>query len=226
MIEIIPSINCPYKDFECVRVKADAVKNFANFVQVDVADGKFTHGKSWGEVGRWKELNTLCGLEVHLMVEQPERYIAEWLAAGVKRIIVHYESICEKEYRVLSADPDELFADMIGQCEDAGSELALAINAETTLKRVGNYLRLFSSFLLMAQAYPGPAGQPFLPLTLPKISELRENFPDARIEVDGGMNGETARLAARAGANALVVGTYLFASPDIEKTYNELRNLA
>lgn len=117
--------------------------------------------------------------------------------------------------------PDTLFTELIRQCEDAGSELVLSSNPETSVEQMKPYLNLFSSFQVLS-VYPGPSGQPFLPLTLQKVSWLRDTFPASRIEVDGGMNPETARLAKEAGANAFVVGAYLFEGEDTLKRYHEI----
>jgi ribulose-phosphate 3-epimerase len=221
MLEILPSINCPFKDFECVKEKLARVNHLANFVHLDVADAKFTHNKSWSDSSRWKELESPSALEVHLMVEQPERRVGEWLAAGARRIIVHYEAICEPHYRVLHSDPNEIFRMMMGECEDAGCELILSTNPETAIERVGDYLDLFSSFQVLS-VYPGLSGQNFLPLTLEKVSYLRDKFPDSRIEIDGGMNPETMHLSLKAGANAFVVGSYLFDAKDSLAAYHKL----
>jgi ribulose-phosphate 3-epimerase len=221
MLEVLPSINCHYKDFECVKEKLSRVNHLGGFVHLDVADGKFTHNKSWNDSARWVELDTPAALEVHLMVEQPERRIGEWLAAGAKRIIVHYEAVCEPNYRVLATDPDETFRMMMGECEDAGCELILSTNPETAISRAGDYLGLFSSFQVLS-VYPGLSGQNFLPLSLEKVSYLRAHFPDSRIEIDGGMNPDTIRLALRAGADAFVVGAYLFGAKDPLEAYHKL----
>lgn len=210
-MEVIPSLNCHHKDYACVQEKVRLVEKFSDVLHLDIADGCFTFSKSWNDPQKWVELGTRLKLEVHLMVEDPERQALEWLAVGAKRIIVHVETL------------DEASAGRIADaCRINGAELALALSPETRVERIAPYTSLFSEFQILA-VHPGLAGQTFLPLVLEKVRFLRTEFPDSWIEVDGGINLVTGRAAKEAGANALVAATFIFTSEDPERSFSELQ---
>lgn len=222
-IEIIPVINCP--DFECVVRKLRIIEKFSEWAHLDIADAKFTFHRNWDEPQKWKEIGTKAKLEVHLMVEEPEREVKKWLEAGARRIIVHLEALEDKKFRGESERP-ELVAEFIaGECEKHGAEAGLGVNSETPVERIFPYLDKFNFFLFLAQVHPGPAGQKFLPMILGKIKTLRKEFPKAKIEVDGGINPETARAAKAAGADILTSGTFILESPDPKKAYEVLKRI-
>lgn len=198
MLEIIPAVNCHYKDFECVSIKTRIAESFARWIHVDVADGRYTYNKTWNDPARWPTLKTELRLEVHLMAEEPLSLVHEWLKAGAARIIVHVETINER-----------LWKEIVETVRASHSELMLAMNPETSVGALEPYLGECKSFQILA-VHPGIAGQNFLPLTMQKVKALRERFPDATIEVDGGINLENARLAKDAGANIVISATTIF----------------
>jgi ribulose-phosphate 3-epimerase len=198
MLEIIPAVNCHYKDFACVSIKTRIAESFARWVHIDVADGRYTFNKTWSDPARWAGMKTSLKLEVHLMAEEPLSLVHEWLKAGAARIIVHVETISEQSWK-------EIFE----AAHASHSELMLSTNPETAVSALEPYLGDCKSFQVLC-VHPGIAGQNFLPLTMQKVKTLRERFPDATIEVDGGMNLENARLAKDAGANIIVSATTIF----------------
>jgi ribulose-phosphate 3-epimerase len=211
-MEIIPSINCP--DIDCVRDRVHAVEKFAKWVHLDVADACFTSHKTWNDPRGWESIWNPPVLEVHLMVEETEKWARKWLAAGAKRVIAHIETS--------STDGLQRIAEL---ARDRGATVMLATNPETPVEKLSPYFKSFREFEVLA-VNPGPSGQKFLPLTLHKVEFLRRAVPDAIIEVDGGINKESGSRAKAAGANILVVGSYLFdATGNAARVFEDLSNI-
>lgn len=211
---VIPVINCPNE--ECAREKIRIVSGFLredDWIHVDVADAVFTFHKTWGGPTEWANLGLKFNLEVHLMVEEPEKKIEDWIAAGAKRLIVHFETVSENSAsRILDI------------ARKKRVEVMLASNYYTTTVQLWPYLKPFSHFQVLA-VEPGPAGQKFLPVVLQKIKFLRNVAPNANIEVDGGINPETAKKVKAAGANIITSDTYIFRSQNPKKAYKELQKI-
>lgn len=215
-MEIIPAINCP--DFECVKKRLIEAAEFlldGSWIQLDIADGKFTPHKTWNEPSELKELQTAdhrlsqMNLEVHLMMERPTEAMLGWILLA-KRIILHLEAVSPTDF--LMNPVDRKF------------EIGLSISPETPvdklLPRLSNIK--FVQFLAVS---PGRSGQKFNEGVTEKIKFLKKNYPAVKIEVDGGINLETAKLCKAAGADILVVATYIFESKDPKKAYEELRSV-
>lgn len=211
-MDVIPVINCHHKDIDCVRDKVQRIEKISKWVHLDVADGKFTFNKTWGDPKDWKNIQTSLSLEVHLMVEDPEKYAQEWLEAGAKRIIVHVEVLTEESAKEITR---------LARIHSAA--LMIAINPETHIKDLSPFFRNFAEYQILG-VHPGLSGQKFLPLVLHKIGELRKEVHSARIEVDGGVNLEIARRAKQEGANAIVSSSYVLNSSDPAKAIEELAN--
>lgn len=218
-MEVIPVINCHEQEFGCVEEKVRLAETFREnkWIHLDVADGVFTFNKTWNNPERWKEFKTSLTLEVHLMVEHPVPYAKQWLAAGAKRIIVHSEALHGKDTSKESLEA------LRAMCKEHDAELMLTMNPETSVDTVRPYFGYTSAFQVLA-VHPGLAGQIFLPIVLSKVRVLRGEFPDATIEVDGGVNHETARLASEAGANALASASFIFLNNDPKRAYEILRS--
>lgn len=213
MTTVIPAINCI--DFACAQEKVRTAEKFFPFgggwIHLDVADAKFTFNKTWGNPGEWRKLYTNLNLEVHLMVEDPEQHVAEWIQSGAKRIIVHVESVKDE-------------ARIVELCRAHGVEPMLSFSPETPIDGARMYFEHFSSFHILGVT-PGLAGQPFIPRVLDKVRFLREHRPSATIEVDGGMNVETAQAALDAGANIIIAASYVFGYPKPANAYMQLASL-
>lgn len=213
-MEVIPVINCP--DVECAAERVKQISEFLDekgWVHLDVADARFTFGKSWGDPAGWRNFGKKFNLEVHLMVEQPEKIVEGWARAGAKRFIVHAETLTAGSAK-----------EILKIVKKYKAEVMLSSNPETSAEALRPYFKDFSEFQVLA-VYPGPAGQKFLPTVLEKIRFLRREMPNAKIEVDGGINPETARLVKEAGANVVAVATYLFGSPDLGAAFKELEKV-
>lgn len=211
---ILPVINCP--DFACIKEKIEKIKTFlpeGSFVHCDIADGTITFNKTYGNPTEWAGLRVPYLLEVHLMVEHPESAIEPWVAAGARRFIIHIETI-----------NDDSLVQIFDLCDRRGVGVALSSNPETPTERLVPYLKHFPMFQVLS-VHPGLAGQPFLPLSLEKIKWLRREYPHAIIEVDGGMNAETARSAKDAGADMVVSANYLFGNGDSKSNYEILKEI-
>lgn len=210
-MKVIPVINCP--DVECVRGKLEVLKTFlpeGELVHLDVVDGSFAPHKTWADPLEWVRLKAPFNMEVHLMVDHPEQYIDDWLAAGARRLIIHVESLNrESMHEILTATARYHV------------EVVLSSKPESETEDIVPYLKHFHFFQVLA-VQPGPSGQEFLPFIADKVQFLREELPDATIEVDGGMNLETAARVKEVGADIIVSSSYIFNSADPKKAYEEL----
>lgn len=209
-MEVIPALNCHEKDFECIAGKVRTAEHLGAWVHLDVADGRFTYNKTWGNAGDWGRLKTNLQLEVHLMVEEPEKTAGDWLRAGAKRIIVHIETLMPE-----TADK------IIFEAKTHGAEVMLALSPETRIDKIASYASKFSAFQILA-VHPGLPAQSFQPLVLEKVKYLRSSMPATKIEVDGGINKETAKLAKHAGADILISASYIFESGNAQAAYETL----
>ncbi len=210
MIEIVPAIIA--KDFEELKEKIKLVESYVDWVQLDVSDGKFTRMTSWNNPEQLREIETNLNLETHLMISQPENHIEEWLDCGVKRILVHFEST-------------EHLAEILDKIKNAGRDTGIVLNLQTPIEALDDneFIDDTSVIQLMGISEIGYYGHPFSDRVIPKIFALKAKYPDVKIAVDGGINKETAKKAASAGADILVAGSAIFGAQDIGKAIEELR---
>lgn len=212
-MQVIPSINA--ENFEqAKRLIEKAVKflSLNEWIHIDVGDGIFTPNQTWGNSADIKFLEGyLPKFEIHLMVESPDAAVLPWLEAGAKRMILHVESI---------EDPDGL----LELCKEFNTELGLAIPPETSIEELTPFFNKINFYQILA-VKPGLAGQEFKDLVLKKIKLLREKAPNAIIEVDGGINLETARQCKESGADILVSASYIWNSDNPEKAFQELQKV-
>jgi len=209
MIEIIPTIIA--KDFKELQEKVRRVEPYVDWIQLDIMDGQFVDNSTWSNPAELKKLETEAKLEAHLMIKNPEDTIEQWINSGVKRIIIHFEST--RYHRQL-----------IDKIKKAGLEVGLAINPQTPIEVVDDFIPDLDLVLVMT-VQPGRGGQKLIADTLNKIEQLRETYPNVNIEVDGGINSETASQVIQAGANLLASGSAIFNSGNIEETIKKLKSL-
>ncbi len=197
---------------EIARVEAAG----ADLLHVDVMDGHFVPNLTIGPVvvERIRGLTDLW-LDVHLMLEEPARYIQAFADAGADALTFHAEVV---------GDPEAL----AGRIHDLGCAAGVTENPDTPIERVRPALPHVDLVLVMS-VFAGFGGQEFLPEVLPKIRTVRGWMePRQRLTVDGGINARTVRDAAAAGADILVAGTAIFQAPDRDygRAVEELRRAA
>tara|TARA_Y100000310_G_C20297539_1_gene630149 strand:- start:115 stop:699 length:585 start_codon:yes stop_codon:yes gene_type:complete len=179
----------------------------ADSIHIDVMDGKFVENRiiSAEEVAK---LKSNIPKEVHLMVLEPENYIEDFAKAGVERISFHIETAYNPEKVISLMEFHEL-------------ETGIAISPETDVDDILKYLDSVD-FVVVMSVHPGKSGQVFIEKSLEKIRLIRSSFPLIDIEVDGGINVKTAKLAIEAGANILVSGSFIY-SGNPDENIGELR---
>jgi len=213
MIKIAPSILSA--DFACLGEEVKKLTQAgADLVHLDVMDGHFVPNLSIGpQVVAALRKHTHLIFDVHLMIESPEKYVEAFADAGSDQITVHIEACSENA------------ADVISLIKQRKLMAGLALNPNTPASAVFPYLSMVDLVLLMT-VNPGFGAQKFMPEVVPKIYELREKAGDAvEIAVDGGINVNTAPIAAKAGANIFIAGTAIFKSIDgVKKAIQALRN--
>ena len=189
----------------------------ADWIHVDVMDGEFVPNITIGPlvVAAVRRATTLP-LDVHLMIERPERFITDFAKAGASTIGVHVEA-CPHLHRTLA------------QIREAGARAGVALNPSTPASAIEPVLADLDQVLVMT-VNPGFGGQKFIASMLPKIEILRgwieERELEVALEVDGGIGEETIAGAARAGADVFVAGTAIFGAPAYEPAIAALRKRA
>jgi len=188
----------------------------ADWIHCDIMDGHFVDNISFGpDVVRLVRKETSLPLDVHLMIEHADHYVPRFVKAGANSITVHVEP--EAKHDVLET---------LRKIRDAGCRAGLTLNPETPIELIEPFLDKFDMLLVMT-VHPGFGGQPFRADQMEKVrraakwNQSREHKID--IEVDGGINPETARISIENGANVLVAGTSIFRSDDYAKVIRELR---
>lgn len=205
-MEIIPGIL--EKEWSEIERKIEIVKPFAKTIQVDIIDGIFAPNTTFLDPTPFKKYANDLFFELHLMVENPIKYLKPFADVGFKRFVAQVEKM-----------PDQVA--FIAEAQILG-EVGLALDGETPLDAIKAPFDDLDCFLLMT-IKAGASGQTFNPAVTAKIQALRAktNLP---IEVDGGINDQTALLAQDAGANRFVSSSFLFNSKPEIANYKRLLN--
>ena len=205
MTKIAPSI-LSADFFKLGEEILDVEQGGADLVHIDVMDGHFVPNITIGPlvVGAIRP-HTKLPLDVHLMIENPDRYIPDFAKQGADLITVHQEA-CPHLHRTVHL------------IKEQGVKAAVALNPATPIQLLDNIMDDLDMVLLMT-VNPGFGGQRFISNVLPKIKDLRtlldqRGLHHVEIEVDGGVNRETAKLVVDAGANVLVAGNAIYAQKD------------
>ena len=205
-------------DFSRLGEEVRAVeKAGAEVIHVDVMDGHFVPNITIGPlVVRAVRAVTDLPLDVHLMISDPDRYLADFAGAGADWITVHVETTPHLHRTVQ-------------RIRDLGKKAGVVLNPATSLSTL-DYILADVDLVMLMSVNPGFGGQSFIPSALDKISRLRALLdrvnPEAGIEVDGGISAATIARVAGAGANIFVAGSAIYGSDDYRATIDELKHLA
>ena len=198
------------KDIEMIN------RSEAELLHLDIMDGVFVPNISFG-FPVIKNLKEICtkGLDVHLMIVEPQKFIKEVKDAGAEYMNVHYEAFLH-------------LSRVIQQIKEAGMKAGVTLNPATPVAVLEDVICDIDMALIMS-VNPGFGGQKFIPNSIKKVRQLRkmivESGSKALIEVDGGVNEETGRLLKEAGADILVAGNYVFKAENPLQRISTLKNL-
>ena len=192
---------------ECARAEAAG----ADLLHLDIMDNHFVSNLTFGpHICAAVKRSSRLPVVAHLMVDNPESIVEGFLDAGADAVSVHVEA---------SGDPLGAFRKVLA----AGRRAGVALNPDTAAERADAFYP-GAGLVLCMTVFPGFGGQKYIPGTVDKFAYIREQVgPDVWLEVDGGINAETAREALAAGANCLVAGSYLFGAPDMAAAIAALR---
>jgi ribulose-phosphate 3-epimerase len=192
---------------EILRAEASG----AEALHLDVMDAHFVPNLSFGPDVVALAAKTAPGFyrNVHLMMTRPDLYLEAFAKAGAQTIQIHVEADCDIHTE-------------LKRIRAMGLKNAIVINPETPVEHLFPYLDEIDEALVMT-VHPGYGGQKFIEDCMPKVETLRRMRPNLDIMVDGGINAETALIAAKAGANQFVAGSYLFKQADMKAAVDAMR---
>ncbi len=187
----------------------------ADLLHIDVMDGVFVPNISFG-IKMVEDIRKITNLplDCHLMIVNPERYVERFGKAGADYITIHYEACKEKTGEVLS------------KIKSLGVKAGLAFNPDTSVELIEEFIPNCDLILVMS-VFPGFGGQKFIEDTLVKCEKIREiidkNKLNCELEIDGGINADTSKLAAKSGCDILVAGSAVFNFSDRRSAINALK---
>lgn len=213
MVKISPSVLASDLSNLASEV-AEIEKAGAEMVHLDVMDGVFVPNISFGmPVIEALRKHSKMFFDVHLMIANPEKYAKRFIDAGADLVTFHYEA-CRDSAKLLC------------EIREAGAKAAISIKPATPAEEIFHLIPMCDMVLVMT-VEPGYGGQKFMPDMLDKVTKIREEATrlglKLDIQVDGGINPETAKLASAAGANILVAGSSVFLAEDRRDAINKLR---
>jgi len=198
-------------DFGKLNEEIKFIEDHVDWIHIDVMDGHFVPNITIG-APVVKYIKSKKPLDCHLMIENPEKYILDFIKAGASSISTHIEL------------GEESVRKSMKLTQNAGLKYAVVVNPPTPIEKVFPVLDEIDYILIMS-VNPGFGGQSFMPEVLEKIKTIRKMKPDLEIQIDGGINEETYKSAIEAGANNLVAGSYIFKAEDKIKAIEILKNI-
>jgi ribulose-phosphate 3-epimerase len=198
-------------DLGHLQDEIESVEDHADWLQIDVMDGHFVPNLSFG-APVVKCLKTRLPIDVHLMVSNPSDRIGEFQKLHVKHITFHAEAVRDSKARRA----------LLQAIRKSGATAGIALNPETPLTEIEDSFDDIDLLLVMS-VHPGFGGQGFIAEVLAKVSEAHAKRPGLMIQMDGGVDQETAVACRSAGATNLVAGNFIFSAKDRAKAISQLR---
>jgi ribulose-phosphate 3-epimerase len=209
MLQVIPGIL--ETDFAEIKRKVVKVAPYVEYVQIDLADGELVENETFADPSVFSGLPLRPKRELHMMIENPVEQVDDWIEVGFSRIIAQVEGIGDPEAFIEAVTLHSV-------------EVGLALDIATPVAIIEPYLDSLDVVLLMS-IEAGFSGQEFVPQVLNKIREVRKISDLVPIEVDGGINLETARQVEAAGASRVVSTSFIFGSDDISGAIQKLASM-
>ena len=217
-MEIVPAIIG--KNIKEIAEKVEQVSDSVKWVQIDVMDGVFSPTKSWpyteGSISDLSKIDAIRKddqkIEIHLMVQDPEKIIPEFVEYGADRIVFHYEAT--KKY-----------SEIIRFLENEEVEVAVSLMMSTPISAIDHLIGEIDSVQFMSIDKIGSYGQPFDEKVLGRIKNTKEKYPGLSISVDGGVSLENAKKILDAGAEDLIIGSAIFGKDDPKSEILKFNNL-
>ncbi len=210
-IKVAPSLLSA--DFSCLEKEIKKVEAAgADMLHIDVMDGHFVPNITIGPaVVKAIRPVTKMPLDVHLMIENPQKLVDSFVNAGSDMITRHIETITVAGFRLQAA-----------RLRPKNIKVGISLNPSTPLWKITNLLNCVD-FVLLMSVNPGFSGQAFIPAVIPKIKKLRSIYK-RDISVDGGINEASAKQVINAGANIIAAGSYIFGAKNIKLAIERIRN--
>ncbi len=207
--QIVPAILTD--DPKSLETMIRQAETFTNYVQFDIMDGRFVPSSSIG-CEDIAALSTKLNWEVHLMVQQPGKYLECFQKAGAKKVIFHFESTPLPE-------------DIISQARRLGLSVGLAINPDTSISAILPLVDEVDCVLFLT-VHPGFYGSQFVTSVMDKMAQFHSTMPHVKIGVDGGIKGNNIARIAQIGVDFICVGSAIFLQTDPAASYRRLAALA
>lgn len=209
---VLPAINVEEGDDAGLRARLDAVRGAAGRVHLDVCDGTMTPNRTWRDAARWREFAGGLGLQVHLMTDEPEAVLMDWLDAGAQEVVVHVEPLVFPKDE--NAEPVAIRLQRLrAVCQARGAALLVAGLYETPSRPLLAARAYADAFLVLAVP-PGRAGQGMQEEALGLARDVRAAFPDVPVWFDGGVSAEALPAIRDAGATGAVAAHAVFGAED------------